>query len=317
MSAYAAAPIGPLLPRAVVAGDYEVVVARPVLALTLYLDRAERWASEWAPALLERFLFGMRAPVASFRTSNRDEWRPVPLDRAELVEALRARKPRHLFRFRVVDDEEVPTTAFAYREVDPRRSERTGHLQIVLPLDTPPEELLALAIEICQLHEVTCGVGGYAIAWNEDLPRNSFEAVYSLTKRYWGLDVQLPDAASAFARTHLPSVSWLTILGSSLLAARGVDGNALSEKLRTEGRALVLPTATGLCVRTGDAPELGDVNLMEHPFALGALGTLLASLTLTGGFEFPGPFSQPDEPDGGPLARTDDWRGRFVTMEGW
>src|SRR5690606_16219446 len=117
--------------------------------LVVYFRDAAGWSTTHAADRLDAFLglFGDR--LTAFQTSRSAEWRRLPPDRRELARHLRWEgPPRHQFLLEMADEEDTPSLAFRYREIDPRHTGQCGYLQLALPIDTDPAELLAQALEV-------------------------------------------------------------------------------------------------------------------------------------------------------------------------
>jgi hypothetical protein len=309
---------GELLPRTVVLRELpDVILVRPVLALTAYLREELHWSLEHAAELLRTFLARPgTAGARYFQTSALEGWRGVD-EPATLARALRSnRGPRHLFRLQVADRADVPTVGFCYREVKPGLSERCGYVQLVLPLETPPDEWVALTQEVVQRYPVVCAVAGPTALWNERIALSGWRGAFRLCRRFVGLDLQAPDEASRVARTGLPSIGWLTFVGEGMLEALDVEPAALSSGL--PAGVTVTATPSGLLFRAGATPELGDLNAMENPRTLQALHRHLSGLLVSEGLEFPVHFTEKAaDLDEKPAAHTKAWRERLLHPEKW
>lgn len=311
-------PIGPLLARRwVFRGSDGVIAARPALTLTVYFDDARAWAATHAPALLALVLERWGGSLRWFATSREARWREIPEDPRELVDGLRWEgRPRHQLRFEVGDRCDAPRHGLRYREVDPSRTGQCGYAQVVLPLEAPSDDLLALAIELCQTTPITCAIGGLSFLTSRRYPRQAFDVAFRASKRFLGIDVTEPDAASRVASRALPSVGWLTYVGDALLERAGFPPDALASPPCCERGVSRIRARAGVLLRAGDAPDPGDVNLMEYPRALAALAADLDPL-LAAARPLPGPFSVPAEPDGEPPQLTEAWLHRFSDPEAW
>ena len=293
--------------------DPEVMVARVALGLTVYLDDAAHWAERGLPAMVAALL--RMVPEGSLEwltTSTRSDW--VRLTAAErhglpqtLANAWHARGPRHLFQVRLSDETECMGAGFSYREVDPGRG-RGGWLQLVLPYDQSPDDLLALAIELAQEHPFRCAVGGYLATFNEWEKPAAFWCIRRWALQHLGLDVQDPDMAAWFVARQLPATNWLTLLGNPLLEARGLAPDALRAH-PWEREVTVLPLARGVIVRAGERPVTGDVNDLVYPETYDEVPRALEALLPKRFARYYGGFH-----DGEQTLR---WVRRFVEPEGW
>lgn len=294
--------------------DPEVMVARVALGLTVYLDDAPHWAETGVPAMVSALL--RMVPGASLEwltTSTRNDW--VRLTGAErdglpetLANAWHAKGPRHLLQVRLSDDTQCMGAGFSYRELDPARGGRHGWLQLVLPYDQSPDDLLALAVELAQEHPFRCAVGGYLTTFNEWEKPAAFWCIRRWALQHLGLDVQDPDMAAWFVDQQLPSTNWLTLLGAPLLEARGLSARALQAH-PWERPITVLPLDRGVIVRAGDRPVTGDVNDLVYPETYAEVSYALEALLPRRFARYYGGFHDGDQ--------TLRWVRRFVEPEAW
>ncbi|MDO9019532.1 MAG: DUF3396 domain-containing protein [Deltaproteobacteria bacterium] len=294
--------------------DPEVMVARVALGLTVYLDDAPHWAETGVPAMVSALL--RMVPGATLEwltTSTRNDWvRLSPTERDGLPQTLanawNARGPRHLLQVRLSDDTQCMGAGFSYRELDPARGGRHGWLQLVLPYDQSPDDLLALAVELAQEHPFRCAVGGYLTTFNEWEKPAAFWCIRRWALQHLGLDVQDPDMAAWFVEQQLPSTNWLTLLGAPLLEARGVSASALQAH-PWERPITVLPLERGVIVRAGERPVTGDVNDLVYPETYAEVSKALEALLPRRFARYYGGFHDGDQ--------TLRWVRRFVEPEAW
>lgn len=255
----------------VLADSPQVSLARCALGLTLYLDEPFTWASEAAVAVLEHYL--RVAPTDRlqwYTTSMLSDWhRFTPRSAESVLRALPVpwaeERVRHLFTFRLVDELGAPSLGFFYKEMDEARGRR-GFLQLLLPEDHEPSELLGLAAEVGKRWPVLCGVGGYVGTWNEWLKSSAFWSLYRFSKRFLGMDIQDPDPMSWAVAQGLPGSNWLTLVGEGLAQRLELDVAALqAQRWRAEVKVHALRRAT--LIQAGAAPTLGDVNSLRYPAA--------------------------------------------------
>jgi hypothetical protein len=288
---------------------------RPALGLTVYLAESELWAREGASALLRAFLdLSPASALRYFTTSMVMEWRPVGNEgpRAVLdalaVGVMEKKRVRHLFEVRLCDDPDAPTVGFRYREIDPARQGRTGYLDITLPVDHDPNDLLQLALEIGQRWPFVSGVGGYVVSWNELEQPTAFAMMLPWCCRYLGLDVQRPEVMAWHAMRGLPGTSWLNMIGAPLAAARADDAAALAGRRFTHDVA-VMTLGRGTLVRAGAAPQLGDMNGLVYPHVYGEAARACRPFLLDKPPPFPPPFTKDEA--------TERWYRRLVQPEAW
>jgi hypothetical protein len=310
-------PLMPALTRPIdsicLADDPNVTVARVELGLTLYLTDMMTWARSGAARALELFL--KRAPrkwLTFYTTSLLPRWHVIgEASHAELVSSLSlpwsAGKPRHLLSFELSDDMHAHCAGFAYREIDPTRTGRAGILELTLPQETDPAQLLELTQEVAACGPFFCGVAGYVARWNVNQRRLAFEHIYNWSHRYWGLDAQDAERFSWLAPHALPGSNWLTLIGHGLLDAAKLD---LKPLLKGEGLHDVEATSLeqGVLVRAGKA-TIGDLNEVTVPEAYAEAARWLAPAFVKEPPPLYGPFADAEN--------TLDWQQRFLVPKKW
>jgi hypothetical protein len=302
----------PLPPARVLAAAPAVSVARPALGLALYLAEPVAWTRENAAAMFEAFW--ARVPEGRLRwytTSELTDWFRVGQNgRDGIVRALSRwiGQPRQLLQLRVVDDAGAPSAAFVYREIDPRRCSRSATLELVLPPETDPEELVALAAEAARLGPLLSGVGGFTATWNPHEKPTAFWDIHDWCKRFVGLDVQDAEAMAWHAFDGLPGSNWLTLVGNVAADRVRLDLAALAAGPWKHG-VKATPLAHGLLLQAGPAPVLGDLNRGEFPWAYAEVARRLAPAFVKEPTPFWGGFHEHGD--------TVAWLRRLVEPEGW
>jgi len=293
-------------------------VARLVLGATLFCDQAPHWAAEGAAqafALFLRAIGGRQgtSPLQWFTVSTVNAWhRFSPASEADVLSGLRLPfgepRLRHLMRFAAVDDVDLPSFAFRYREIDDLRFPQRSSLQIWVPPLFSPEVFARLFGELASLGPFVCGVAGPTASWREAVPKTAFGGLHAWTRRYWGLELLDPDAAAGRVAEGLPAISWLTLIGPTLLREKSLDVEALRQHAWRPG-AGVSPVGQGVLVRASATPDLGDVNQLRVPSELMEVARMLRPAMLPELPPLPGPFADRDV--------FEAWRWRLVEPEGW
>ncbi len=291
----------------------EVVVARVTLGLTAYLDEPTVWAQEAASAMLVAFadLVGAERLAWCTTTMIPDWHRVSPSVLQTLVAQLSdigLAEVRHLMGFRIVDDVQAPSVSFAYREVDNAREGRASWLELRLPADHSPDDLLQLALQLGHEWPVLHAVGGWTTSCNAHERPTAGTVTRAWAKRYWGLDVQEPESSSWEAERALSGTGWLTLLGRRFLRLRGLDVEALAARAWPEGVS-AMRLRGGVLLQAGPTPTLGDMNRLAFPHAYASVARALADHLPTAAPDLHGRwFAEEDA-----LA----WARRFVEPEGW
>ena len=304
----------PEVPGYAIVSTPEVSVAEVTLGLTLYLDEPHLWAQEGAAAMLAAFL--VVAPIdrlAWYTTSLVKDWhRVAQSELSALVEVLSTpwtqRRVRHHFSFRLTDNIGAPRVGFYYHEVDSTRDGRAGFLQIFLPQEHPPKDLLQLALEVGHRWPIWSGVGGYLATWHPHLKAQGWDLLYGWARRHVGLDLQDPEAGSWLAPKGLLGTNWLTLIGHRLAQAREIDLEALRAH-PFSNPVTVRSVAGGAVVCAGAAPTLGDLNQLAYPKAYAEVARCLQAHLVEEPPAFWGSFQE----EGNSAA----WFRRFLDPEAW
>jgi hypothetical protein len=292
-------------------GVPHVLVARPALGLTLYLGDPAPWARSGAAAIFDAFRRLPQVKLHWYTTSQLTDWFRVDGDRLDRIASALSGwtgRPRHLLQTRVADDVSAAATAFAYREIDPRLARTATTLEIFLPPDGDPAQLLSLAAQAATCGPILFGIGGYCASWNPHEKATAFWEIHGWCKRYLGLDVQDSDATAWRIFDGLPGTSWLTLVGPALADRLKLDLRALEAGPWSPGiGAKALPHA--LLLRAGDGPALGDLNRGEFPSAYAEVARRLAPFFAAGPAELWGGFYENQD--------TAKWIRRLVEPGGW
>ncbi len=292
----------------------DVSVAEVALGLTLYLDEPERWAHEGAAAMLAAFLeVAPRDRLVWYTTSMIPDWHRVGRDEFPgLVEVLSSpwtqRRVRHHFSFRLVDNVGAQNVGFTYHEVDSSRDGRAGFLQLLLPQEHDPNDLLQLALQVGHHWPIWSGIGGYLATWHAHMKAEGWDLLYGWARRYLGLDLQDPEAGSWQAPHGLLGTNWLTLIGNRLAESREIDLAGLRAHAFANDVAVV-PVQGGVVVRAGAAPTLGDLNQLVYPSAYAEVARQLQMHFVKGPPAFWGGFHQ--------HGNSAQWFRRLLEPEDW
>jgi len=305
-------------PKPALVSDPGRTIARMGLGLTVYLDEPDGWGRGRAVAVLDRFLeiADKIGHIGWFWSSARNRW--ARLEQRTLNDvrndlgggAAIYAHPRPQLRVCLADQPGAPALAFVYNEGSSRQAHRRGYLRIMLPTNTPPDELLSFAIELAQTAPIHAGIGGYEARYDIDATDSAFKSIYGWCLRYLGLHVSNPDrVAYRLGETRLPAVGWLTVVGNPLrerwLADEGFDLDALDPSV-----IQVMSLSRATILKAGNRPVIGDRHLGEYPSAVHAAWQALGRFTLEEPPTLPGRrFGE--EP------RTRDWYFRFLEPDAW
>lgn len=295
--------------------DEEDPVIRVALGLTAYLDEPEFWAREGAQRALDLLLgSSVGEQLEYYTTSVMTEWDELEQGTLrELRRGLSSRvlvqdRPRHLMFFRLADTPNCPEVGFSYTEIDPRRAERSAVLELTLPQEHSPEELLHLATELAKLGPLRSMVGGYVARWNVLYRRNAFNVFYLWAQRYLGLDIQDAEELASFTPEWLPGSNWLTLVSPQLAKARDFDLSTL-RKDSWKQPVDVSVVGKSVLLRAGERPTVGDLNRLAYPQAYAEVARRLEPLFVEEAPEFWGLFTD--------KSKTRAWLRRLVEAGDW
>lgn len=309
----------PLSRQSIRSEDGRTVIG-PALGTTFYLADPFFWAERGVVDALQLFVEGpWRGRLAYYTTSLLDRWRPLDGGLRDVLAALTREKllvrgPRPFFSFSVADDPHVPSTAFTYTEVDPRRSDRTSVLELTLAATDPPAWLREVSLRTAALGAFYSGVGGFVARFNPLFRRLAFNQFFLWARRFVGLDVQIPDDSSWSAAFALQGSSWLNFLGAPWAERREVDLVAW----RTQTWRAPGVTCTGIrphaadrsvLLQAGESPTLGDRNDLVWPAAYAEVARALVDFFPEDPPTFWGAFAEHE--------LTEAWMRRLVVPKEW
>lgn len=134
-------------------------------------------------------------------------------------------------------------------------------VELNLPLDMPlTQDSAALARELMHLAEPTAfhdGVAGLAFHRSPYKFNATISRMGQLGMRYQGIEIAAAERLAYLAVHGLPTVNWITFLGSELLASIG-GPQGLADQLSPE--SVIVPLPHGVAVQSGPDPVLGDRN---------------------------------------------------------
>jgi hypothetical protein len=232
--------------------------------------------------------------------------------RRPYFEATRVRvQGQRSFTSRIWDGHEIddPDGSWSFMCAGVRRPDSGLHsvARLVVPLSTDLALLERIAVEMANRFEFRSGQAGLVFAYNPFLLETAFEAIYGLSKRFWGVDIEDLDRTLVRMATHIKGVNWITALGSDF-AGKVQDR---IEELRQATDVRIHSAGKGLVIVAGDAPDAGDQNRAPgSPAPYQRVAEALAPLFLTTYPAFPSRrFIDAGDTTG--------WFRRFIEPAGW
>jgi TseV toxin immunity protein TsiV len=288
-------------------GGEEVAALR--LGLTVHFREPSdallaKLASVW-PLLEARPWARALVAVRSTRDRARRHLPEPPLTIADELRAAGAHAA--LYGLRVDDGAPLPSHSVELRVVhDWDEHARTSYLRVLLPVESDPAELLALAPLLADALPIWHGSAGFVFTYFAPEVESAFDQIFAWSRRYLGPAIAYAPAETWDGATALASLNWLVLVSDAFAAAHlpGLDlGGALAGDLSAARRG------SGWIVRAGDGPRLGDLHRFERLPELTALARLLAAALPAEPTPFPGMFS--DE------RCTPAWQKRWLDPVAW
>jgi hypothetical protein len=253
---------------------------KPCFAVTLY------WTGsmfERAEGLLEMYrrAWEIVGPAASlYQTDSMKSARKVKADTGDLIPTWLQDAPgqRMMYILRVDNRAQVGAasdTGFLFYATEYKE---VGAFSFWMPAESAesdPESLVGLVAEMASAIPFASGHAGYSLDYD---PRGEYrvvarEKLAALVRRHPGLDVPCVENTSFAIHDGFKRVSWLTLVGAELTERLG-GADAIEGRL---GEGIeVRRLETGVLVRAGPRPEIGDVNRRESLPLYHEVGRVLA-----------------------------------------
>lgn len=174
------------------------------------------------------------------------------------------------------------------------------------PAERDPDSLVDLVAELAGAIPFASGHAGYSLEYDArgDYRVVAREKLAALVRRHAGLDVPCVENTSFVVHDGFKRVNWLTLLGAQLVERLG-GADAIRGQL---GEAIeVRPLETGVLVRAGPRPEIGDVNRRDNLPLYHEVGRVLAPVRAR---EHPAVLYPPDSLVAS-KEKTAEWLGQF------
>jgi len=138
--------------------------------------------------------------------------------------------------------------------------EESGFVEMTFPLSllttSTPDELAEKFIRLASKVPFVAGVAGLTFQRSPYKFNALIEPMGVLSKRYLGVEISAAERLCYLAARGLPSVNWITFVGTSHLPKLGGFDKLATDLL---GISTVAPLPFGVAVVTGKGPVLGDV----------------------------------------------------------
>jgi Protein of unknown function (DUF3396) len=199
--------------------------------------------------------------------------------------------------------------SFSCRGIHLRSTGVHAFARILLPLNADPEILRAAARAIADNVEVYSGHGGLVFVYDPWFKEDGLDAIYSLARRFWGVDVEDLNRTLLLMREHIKGVNWITMVGQPLASADDVPAAVKALEARRDVTVEQRRQATVLIA--GPQPVAGDQHRRDRsldPYY--AVAKALEPLFVTAHPDF---SSERFVTSG----KTMGWIRRFLDLDGW
>lgn len=179
------------------------------------------------------------------------------------------------------DDKLLGALLFVFHSYKPvSEPGRSSFCRFEFPHDHDQAEIQEFVREIAAVAPFTSGTCGYVLQpWPDDV--EAFDHMYAVCQRYWGVEAWNQDVTVDWLGNRFKCISWLTLLGTSVLEEFPGIQSAASRAAHVHRQ---LPT--GAIYQTRPHPALIDLNRREdfQPEAKLAKALLPAQVTEHGSF---------------------------------
>ncbi len=185
-------------------------------------------------------------------------------------------------------------------------AERASWLRARWPTSASPDVLREVVFRLADILPFLAGTAGYQIDASGGDRGLAFDQIWAWARRYWGVEIVEPQAASWDMPAGLLSVNWLTLVGERFLHARLPDFRKRIEACREIG---FHQGRNGSIIQAGATPLCGDINRLDDLRPYRRVAKLLEPALIDEPTELPGMFTDQES--------TRAWTRRFLHPQEW
>lgn len=179
----------------------------------------------------------------------------------------------------------------------------------MMPLQSDPAILKALAEGIANHVALHSGHGGLTFTYNPWLKEAAFNTIYAQARRYWGIDIEDLNATLPLMKNGIKGVGWITLLGQPWVSDPGIQTALANLASRTD--VIVESRKTATLLLAGAQPVVGDQHRADSSLApYVAIAQALKPLFVQAHPDFSGEKFVTN-------GNTAGWLNRFVEPGGW
>lgn len=199
--------------------------------------------------------------------------------------------------------------SFSCRRVHLQASGHHSFVRVLIPLQSDPGILTALAGALAKHVALYSGHAGLTFAYDPWLKEAAFNHIYAQARRYWGIDIEDLNATLLQMKKGIKGVSWLTLLGQAYMADSRIQSALAALGNRTD--VVVERRAMATLLLAGAQPVAGDQHRPDNTLApYIAIAQALQPLMVSTHPDFSGEKFVRN-------GNTTGWLNRFVDPGGW
>lgn len=186
------------------------------------------------------------------------QWSSKARQRFESHDLPNLRKQQH-WGYGFDDGNQIGTSLFMFHGYRPHQDfGKASFYRFSFPWDIDPGALRKLAEQLVSIVPCLSGFGGYYFQGSASNLNESYNLMFALAHRYWGIEAHNLDRTVYHMLYGYKCVNWLTIIGSEFLQTHTKSINS--------GKAsafATLETPNAIIFQAQETPSFGDVNRQE------------------------------------------------------
>ncbi|HKX27938.1 MAG TPA: type VI immunity family protein [Blastocatellia bacterium] len=198
---------------------------------------------------------------------------------------------------------------FSCRSIHLRSTGLHSFVRILIPLKADCEILRRAALAIADRVQSCSGHGGLVFVYDPWLKEDGLDAIYALSRRFWGVEVEDLNYTLPLMKEHLKGVNWITLVGQQFTSTPEIQAEL--DKLAQRSDVTIEQRRHAAVLIAGPQPVAGDQHRPDSsldPYY--AVARAIEPLFLTAHPDFSGAQFI----DHG---NTLGWIRRFLDPDGW
>jgi Protein of unknown function (DUF3396) len=265
------------------------VVGKLCLDLTVYWRGSVFERAAGVSHFYERTMAEIGEHVRFYETGTMAGARPLRKDSLQMLPTwLKSRPRRDIYMINLESGAKrnEPSDRNFYFVADEDDDEPLGAMRVALPVaeSDAPDAYLSFVTSLVEQLDFESGHALFALNWDSrgDISPDASARMGGLVRRYQGVDMFELDVTLVSMRKTKPAgvktAGWLTLLGPALIDALGGVARLRKALPKT---CTVYDVPTGVIIRAGKRPLLGDRNRNQDMAVYRNVGRLLAPFRFT------------------------------------